>query len=113
MRIARVIFLLSSVALALSGCSDDALGTSSGESGTSGGPAVDAGAPPDASMPDGGGGGSAGDVPALWRPQVIYMVMPDRFFNGDATNDKSGAPGCFDPTMPKSSHGGDLTGLRQ
>jgi glycosidase len=46
-----------------------------------------------------------------WRQQVIYLVIPDRFRNGDPTNDN--ATGCFDPTAPKKFHGGDLAGLRQ
>jgi glycosidase len=44
---------------------------------------------------------------------VIYLVMPDRFFNGDARNDSLGSPGCFDPQAPTKFHGGDWAGLRQ
>jgi glycosidase len=39
--------------------------------------------------------------------------MPDRFQNGDPTNDDAGTPGCFDPANPSKWHGGDLAGLRQ
>src|ERR1700723_667245 len=39
--------------------------------------------------------------------------MPDRFQNGDPTNDDVGTPNCFDPTNPSKWHGGDLAGLRQ
>ena len=50
---------------------------------------------------------------AGWRKQVIYLVMPDRFRNGDSSNDDAGAPGCLDPRDPQRFHGGDLEGLRQ
>src|SRR3569623_811900 len=45
-----------------------------------------------------------------WRSQVLYLVIPDRYRNGDPSNDN--ATGCFDPTQPKKFHGGDLAGLR-
>ena len=69
---------------------------------------------PDASVPASGdatdsdatGSTSAAD----WRSQVIFLVIPDRFRNGDPTNDN--ATGCFDPAQPKRFHGGDLAGLR-
>lgn len=61
----------------------------------------------------GGSGGSGGGAPkASWSSQVIYLVMPDRFQNGDPSNDASGNPGCFDPQDPSKWHGGDLAGLR-
>ncbi len=50
---------------------------------------------------------------AGWRAQVIYLVMPDRFRNGDTTNDALGSPGCFNPSDPHVFHGGDLEGVRQ
>ncbi len=48
--------------------------------------------------------------------QRIYFVMPDRYANGDATNDEGGLTGSrevtgYDPTDPGYYHGGDLTGL--
>lgn len=48
--------------------------------------------------------------------EVIYFVLPDRFENGDATNDRGGAQGDrlvtgYDPTDPGFYHGGDLKGL--
>ena len=43
--------------------------------------------------------------------QVIYLVMPDRFQNGDTTNDALGTPNCFDPTSTQKWHGGDLAGI--
>ncbi|AFZ69147.1 alpha-amylase family glycosyl hydrolase [Deinococcus peraridilitoris] len=43
-----------------------------------------------------------------WRGEIIYQVMPDRFFNGDKAND-----GVVRRDDPKAWHGGDLTGLIQ
>ncbi len=37
--------------------------------------------------------------------------MPDRFFNGDATNDRLGVAECFDPSNARRFHGGDVRGL--
>jgi glycosidase len=45
---------------------------------------------------------------ASFAGQVIYQVMPDRFFDGDTTNN-AGA----DPNNPRAWHGGDLAGLTQ
>lgn len=47
-----------------------------------------------------------------WREQVIYLVMTDRFVNGDTDNDDLGPAGCYDPEEPRKYHGGDLEGLR-
>ena len=56
----------------------------------------------------------------LRKPQdeVIYFVLPDRFENGDATNDHGGLKGGppvdgFDPTRAGFYHGGDLKGVTQ
>ncbi len=51
---------------------------------------------------------------ASTRP--IYFVMPDRFENGDSSNDTAGLEGDklvhgFDPTHHAWHHGGDLAGL--
>jgi glycosidase len=48
--------------------------------------------------------------------EVIYFVLPDRFENGDPTNDRGGLSGDrlqtgFDPTDKGFYHGGDLRGL--
>jgi len=51
--------------------------------------------------------------PEVWRQQVIYLVMPDRFFNGNKANDKAGYADCYDPKSPTKFHGGDWAGLRQ
>ncbi len=50
------------------------------------------------------------------RDEVIYFVLPDRFANGDATNDRGGLVGDrlktgFDPADTGFYHGGDLAGL--
>ena len=47
---------------------------------------------------------------------MIYFVMPDRFDNGDPSNDRGGLTGDrsvtgFDPTDKAFYHGGDLKGL--
>ena len=48
--------------------------------------------------------------------EVIYFLLPDRFENGDASNDKGGLKGNrlttgFDATAKGFYHGGDLKGL--
>ncbi len=48
--------------------------------------------------------------------EVIYFLLPDRFANGDAANDRGGLAGDrlatgYDPTDPGFYHGGDLRGL--
>lgn len=52
----------------------------------------------------------------LPQDEVIYFVMPDRFENGDPSNDRGGLSGDrlhtgFDPTNKGFYHGGDLKGL--
>ena len=43
---------------------------------------------------------------------VIYLAMPDRFRDGDASNnDPPGSPGLFDRTRARYYHGGDLRGV--
>lgn len=48
--------------------------------------------------------------------EVIYFVLPDRFENGDRSNDRGGLRGDrmvhgYDPTAKGFYHGGDLKGL--
>ena len=48
--------------------------------------------------------------------EVIYFVLPDRFENGDPSNDRGGLSGDrlatgYDPTSKGFYHGGDLKGL--
>ncbi len=50
--------------------------------------------------------------------EIIYFVMPDRFENGDTSNDQGGLDGDrlqhgYDPTARGFYHGGDLAGLTQ
>lgn len=52
----------------------------------------------------------------LPQDEVIYFVLPDRFENGDPTNDRGGLTGGplrtgFDPTHKGFFHSGDLKGL--
>jgi neopullulanase len=44
---------------------------------------------------------------------VIYLIMPDRFADGDPTNDEPAEfPGSHDRSRPRAYHGGDLRGIR-
>lgn len=50
--------------------------------------------------------------------EVIYFMLPDRFANGDPSNDTGGIAGGrldhgFDPTHEGFYHGGDLAGVMQ
>ncbi|WP_425230850.1 alpha-amylase family glycosyl hydrolase [Sphingomonas sp.] len=52
----------------------------------------------------------------LPEDEVIYFLLPDRFENGDPSNDRGGLTGDrlqtgFDPTAKGFYHGGDLRGL--
>ncbi|NUS99369.1 MAG: alpha-amylase, partial [Sphingomonas sp.] len=52
----------------------------------------------------------------LPEDEVIYFLLPDRFENGDPSNDQAGLTGDrlatgFDPTSKGYFHGGDLKGL--
>jgi glycosidase len=52
----------------------------------------------------------------LPQDEVIYFLLPDRFENGDRSNDRGGLTGDrmttgFDPTAKGFYHGGDLKGL--
>jgi len=50
----------------------------------------------------------------LSSDDVLYLIMPDRFANGDATNDEPAEfPGSHDRSKPRSWHGGDLRGIRE
>jgi len=47
------------------------------------------------------------------RQDVIYLIMPDRFADGDLSNDDPAeAPGTHDRANPRAYHGGDLRGIR-
>ena len=44
---------------------------------------------------------------------VLYLIMPDRFANGDPTNDEPEEfPGSHDRSKARAYHGGDLRGIR-
>jgi glycosidase len=44
---------------------------------------------------------------------VIYLIMPDRFADGDPTNDEPAEfPGSHDRAKPRAYHGGDLRGIQ-
>jgi len=52
------------------------------------------------------------------QDEIIYFVLPDRFANGDPSNDRGGLSGDrlktgFDPAHKGFFHGGDLAGLTQ
>lgn len=59
-----------------------------------------------ASLLTGTGAVLAQTAPPAWEGQIIYQVMPDRFFDGDTGNDAD-----VDPAAPQAWHGGDLRGL--
>lgn len=71
------------------------------------------GAAPQEGAPGGGGAGPQAADSSVWRRQAIYLVLPDRFYNGSTANDNLGAAGCYDPANPRKFHGGDWAGLRQ
>ena len=50
----------------------------------------------------------------LAASDVIYLLMPDRFADGDPTNDNPPtAPNTYDRAKPKWYHGGDIKGVDQ
>ncbi|HEX3543438.1 MAG TPA: alpha-amylase family glycosyl hydrolase [Candidatus Acidoferrum sp.] len=57
---------------------------------------------------------TTGKFRGLSQSDVIYLIMPDRFANGDPTNDQpADAPNSRDRTNPRAYHGGDLRGIRE
>jgi glycosidase len=54
--------------------------------------------------------GFAGFSPA----DVLYLIMPDRFADGDRSNDPpQSEPGTYDRSIARAYHGGDLKGIEQ
>jgi neopullulanase len=54
-----------------------------------------------------------GKFQGLSKDDVIYLIMPDRFANGDPSNDEPAeAPGSHDRAKPRAYHGGDLRGIK-
>ncbi len=55
-----------------------------------------------------------GRFQGLSADDVLYLIMPDRFANGDPTNDEPAeAPGSHDRSKPRAYHGGDLAGIKK
>jgi glycosidase len=54
-----------------------------------------------------------GKFQGVTRDDVIYLIMPDRFADGDASNNMpaGAAPGTYNRNAPKTYHGGDLKGV--
>jgi len=53
-----------------------------------------------------------GKYQGLSPDDVMYLIMPDRFADGDPTNDEPAeAPGTHDRSKPRAYHGGDLRGI--
>jgi glycosidase len=49
----------------------------------------------------------------LGPDDVMYLIMPDRFADGDPTNDEPAEfPRSHDRTKPRAYHGGDLRGIK-
>lgn len=57
---------------------------------------------------------AAGRFQGFGSNDVMYLIMPDRFANGDTTNDRpSGQADLIDRAKGRYYHGGDLAGVRQ
>ena len=57
---------------------------------------------------------SRGRFEGFSRDDVIYLIMPDRFADGDPANDRPAASsGRYDRSNPMAYHGGDLRGIRE
>ena len=54
-----------------------------------------------------------GRFQGVTRDDVIYLIMPDRFADGDQSNNMppGAASGTYDRNAPKTYHGGDLKGI--
>src|SRR5712692_9655557 len=56
---------------------------------------------------------TVGKFQGLSQDDVMYLIMPDRFANGDPANDEpTEAPGSHDRSKPRAYHGGDLLGIQ-
>jgi len=57
---------------------------------------------------------TAGKHQGFSDDDVIYLIMPDRFADGDRSNNElANAPGSYDSANPRAYHGGDLQGIRE
>jgi glycosidase len=56
-----------------------------------------------------------GRFQGISRDDVIYLIMPDRFADGDPSNNMptGAAAGTFDRSGAKTYHGGDLKGIQE
>ena len=56
-----------------------------------------------------------GKFQGITRDDVIYLIMPDRFADGDPSNNqpKGAAAGTYDRSAAKTYHGGDLKGIQE
>ena len=60
------------------------------------------------------GGDAIHKFQGLTPEDVLYLIMPDRFANGDPSNDEPlEFPGSHDRSKPSAYHGGDLRGIGQ
>ncbi|MBI1808580.1 MAG: cyclomaltodextrinase N-terminal domain-containing protein [Gemmatimonadetes bacterium] len=56
----------------------------------------------------------AGRFQGFGNNDVVYLIMPDRFANGDPSNDDPPeSRGLWDRTKKRYYHGGDIAGVRQ
>lgn len=56
---------------------------------------------------------TAGKFQGFSQDDVIYLIMPDRFADGDTSNDSlPSSPGTYDRSKAHAYHGGDLRGIR-
>ncbi len=57
---------------------------------------------------------TAGAFQGFGEDDVIYLIMPDRFADGDpGDNSPAQSNGIYDRSQPKAYHGGDIAGIRQ
>ncbi|HYL83857.1 MAG TPA: alpha-amylase family glycosyl hydrolase [Candidatus Angelobacter sp.] len=64
-------------------------------------------------LPFGARAPKIGRFRGLSQDDVIYLIMPDRFANGNPTNDEPAeARGTHDRLNPRAYHGGDLQGIK-
>jgi len=56
-----------------------------------------------------------GKFQGITRDDVIYLIMPDRFADGDVSNNqpKGAAAGTYDRRGTRTYHGGDLKGIQE
>ena len=56
----------------------------------------------------------SGKFQGFSQDDVIYLIMPDRFADGDpGNNEPPSSPGTYDRSKARAYHGGDLRGIRE